>query len=241
MMKFFAAIAASLMLSGVAAAQGRISKIVLVGDSTTAVQGGWGPGFCADVAPTVACVDLALNGRSTKSYIDEGAWTKALAEHGSLYLIQFGHNDQKKKPELFTDPETTFAANLRRMIHDVKSQGGDVVLLSPLARRTFVNGKPSNADLRVYGDVAKRVAAEEHVTYLDLLTLSEERLAQGTQADADAFDAVGHADAKAENRDAAVPKDRTHLNDAGKKVFGDIVAHELVRLKPELADDFASR
>lgn len=214
----------------------RPRKIVLVGDSTTAVQGGWGPGFCADVAPRVRCVDTALNGRSTKSFIDEGAWAKALAERGTLYTIQFGHNDEKSDPARHTDPETTFAENLRRMVRDVKAQGGDVVLLSPLARRTFVDGKPSNADLRAYGDAAKRVASEEHVAYLDLLTLSEARLAQGTQADADAFDATAHADAKAENSDKAKPSlDRTHLNEAGKRVFGDIVAKELARLHPEFA------
>ena len=65
--------------------QGAPVKIVLVGDSTVATGGGWGPGFCATLTPNVTCVDLALNGRSTKSFIDEGAWTKALAEKGDYY------------------------------------------------------------------------------------------------------------------------------------------------------------
>src|SRR3978361_977284 len=55
------------------AAGGKAVKIVLVGDSTTAPQGGWGPGFCADMTKNVTCVDLALNGRSSKSFRDEGA------------------------------------------------------------------------------------------------------------------------------------------------------------------------
>ena len=54
--------------------QGGPVKIVLVGDSTTAPQGGWGPGFCAVMTKNVTCVDDALNGRSSKSFIDEGAW-----------------------------------------------------------------------------------------------------------------------------------------------------------------------
>jgi lysophospholipase L1-like esterase len=224
------------VMTGAAFAQAKPIKIVLVGDSTTAVQGGWGPSFCSAVAPSVKCVDLGRNGRSTKSYLDEGLWAKALEEHGSLYLIQFGHNDEKNDAIRHTDPETTFAENIRRMVRDVKAQGGEVVLLSPLARRTFVNGKPSNPDLRLFGNASQRVAREEHVEFLDLLTLSEARLAQGTQADADAFDMVGHDDAKAENSDKATPKlDRTHLNDAGKQVFGAIVAKDLVRLHPELS------
>lgn len=211
-------------------------RIVLVGDSTVAPQGGWGPGFCAAMRPGVECIDDALNGHSTKSFIDEGSWKKALAEHGNVYLIQFGHNDEKPAEKLHTDPETTFAANLRRMIADVKAEGGQVVLLSPLARRTFVDGKPSNPSLRVYGDAAKRVAEEEHVGYIDLLTLSEAKLAMGTQADADAFDATAHADAKAENADKAQPKlDRTHLNREGQKVFGAIVAEAFAKEVPAMA------
>src|SRR6187402_1654499 len=44
----------------------RASKIVLIGDSTTAVQGGWGGAFCADhVVSFAACVNLARGGRSS--------------------------------------------------------------------------------------------------------------------------------------------------------------------------------
>ena len=74
-------------------------KIVLVGDSTVNAEGGWGKGFCAIMTPNVTCVNEALNGRSSKSFIDEGAWAKALADKGDYYLIQFGHNDQKKDAE----------------------------------------------------------------------------------------------------------------------------------------------
>ena len=57
----------------------RASKIVLVGDSTTAVQGGWGPSFCANhVTSFVACVNLARGGRSSHSYRAEGSWDIAL-------------------------------------------------------------------------------------------------------------------------------------------------------------------
>ena len=93
---------------------GRV-KIVLVGDSTVNAEGGWGKGFCAIMTPNVTCINEALNGRSSKSFIDEGAWAKALADKGDYYLIQFGHNDMKGKgPERETDPETTYAANIRR-------------------------------------------------------------------------------------------------------------------------------
>jgi lysophospholipase L1-like esterase len=209
--------------------------IVLVGDSTTAPQGGWGPGFCADMTKNVTCIDEALNGRSSKSFIDEGAWKKSLADHGDYYLMQFGHNDQKDDPKRHTDPETTYADNLRKFIRESRAIGAVPVVLSPLARRTFKDGKPYNPDLKLYADAARRVAAEENVTFIDLLGLSTQVLSKLTQEQADGFDAVGHADAKAENASAAL--DRTHLNDKGKAVFGRIVADNLVRTQVELGPD----
>ena len=213
-------------------------KIVLVGDSTTAPQGGWGPGFCAVMTKNVTCVDDALNGRSSKSFIDEGAWKKALAEHGDYYLIQFGHNDEKTDAARHTDPETTFAENIRRYIREARAQDAVPVVLSPLARRGFKDGKPSNEGLKLYANAARRVAAEEDVTFIDLLSLSTSLLAKGTQQDADRFDAVGHADAKADGKTAGAPAlDRTHLNPVGQATFGRIVADNLVRTQVELGPD----
>jgi lysophospholipase L1-like esterase len=213
-------------------------KIVLVGDSTTAPQGGWGPGFCAVMTKNVTCIDDALNGRSTKSFIDEGAWKKALAEHGDYYTFQFGHNDQKDDAARHTDPETTFADNMRRFVRETRAIGAVPILISPLARRTFKDGKPANDDLRLYANAARRVAAEEDVTFIDLLSISTAVLSKMTQAQADEFDAVSHADAKAENAGKTAPSlDRTHLNPLGQKVFGRIVADNLIRTQVELGPD----
>ena len=214
--------------------------IVLVGDSTVAPQGGWGPGFCADLTANATCIDDALNGRSTKSFIDEGAWKKALDRHGDYYLIQFGHNDEKPDPARHTDPDTTYAANLERFISDVRAIGGVPVIISPLARRTFQDGKPSNADLKLYADAAEHVAEQEYVTYINLLGMSEALLSTMTQAEADGFDATGNADQKAENGVAPLDRpqlDRTHLDDEGKKVFGRMVADNMVRTLVELGPD----
>ena len=209
--------------------------IVLVGDSTVATEGGWGPGFCAVMTKNVTCLDDALNGRSTKSFRDEGAWKKALARKGDYYLIQFGHNDEKPDEARHTDPETTYAAQIRQYITEARAIGAVPVVISPLARRTFKDGKPSNDGLRFYANAARRVAAEEDVTFIDLLSLSTAVLSRMTQEQADEFDATGHADQHAENGKAAL--DRTHLDDKGKAVFGRIVADNLVRTQVELGPD----
>jgi len=212
-------------------------KIVLVGDSTVATGGGWGPGFCAAMTSNVNCIDDALNGRSSKSFIDEGAWKKALAEHGDYYLIQFGHNDQKPDEARHTDAEGSFKQYLQRYIDDVHAIGGVPVLVTSLSRRTMHDGKIVE-DLKEYAQATREVAAKNSIAVIDLNTLSTEILNAMTQEQADQFDAVLHPDASAENALKAQPKlDRTHLNPHGQQVFGGIVAEQLVKVRPELAAD----
>ena len=215
--------------------EGAPVKIVLVGDSTVNAEGGWGKGFCAVMTPNVTCVNEALNGRSSKSFIDEGAWKKALADQGDYYLIQFGHNDMKGKgPERETDPETTYAANIRRYIRDARAIGAVPVVVTSLSRRNYKNGVLVE-DLKDYSAAAKRVGMEEDVTVVDLNAMSSKLLEGMTQAQADEFDATGHADQRAENGKNVV--DRTHLNEKGQTLFGRMVADTLIRTQVELGPD----
>lgn len=208
-------------------------KIVLVGDSTVAEEGGWGPGFCSTLTPNVTCVDLARNGRSTKSYIDEGLWANALAEHGQYYFIQFGHNDQKPAASIHTDPESTFAANLHRFISDVRAIGGIPILVTPLSRRNYRDDALIQDDgLGDYAAAMHHVADEDDVTVVDLLSMSRRLLSGMDQQQADQFDAQAHPDANAEN--GAAKPDRTHLNEHGKQVFGRLVVDNVIRTQVEL-------
>lgn len=210
-------------------------KIVLVGDSTVAVEGGWGPGFCSSLVPDVACMDDALNGRSSKSFLAEGAWEKALAEKGNYYLIQFGHNDMKGKgPERETDPDSTFADNLRRYIRDVRAMGAVPVLVTSLSRRTFRNGTVIE-DLKDYAAATRKVGKEQHVSVIDLNAISTAVLNRMGQQEADTFNAVGQEKERLTVGKSAT--DRTHLNPKGQSFFGRTVAQELARLQPELQPD----
>ncbi|SEG65259.1 Lysophospholipase L1 [Bryocella elongata] len=212
-------------------------KIILIGDSTVASEGGWGPGFCAVMTPNVTCIDDGKNGRSTKSFFDEGLWTKAIAEHGDYYLIQFGHNDQKvNSPKVYASiPD--YIANLKRMVAEVRAIGGVPVIVTSLSRRTFVDGKVKE-DLTEYVAAARKVAAEEDLTCVDLNSMSTKLLNTMTQEQADGFDMQGHPDAKAENATKAQPAlDRTHLNPHGQQVFGRMVANDLIRTAVELGPD----
>src|SRR5450432_1227076 len=135
-------------------------KVVLVGDSTINRQGGWGPGFAASFGPDVEVIDLALNGRSSKSFRDEGAWAPALTAKPDYILIEFGHNDSPGKgPERETDPNTTYRANLIRYIDEARRAGARPVLVTSIVRRVFeADGKIKADSLVPYVEATRAVA-----------------------------------------------------------------------------------
>lgn len=159
-------------------------KIVLVGDSTTAVIGGWGPSFCAQhLTSFVACVNLARGGRSSYNYRAEGSWDIALAEMKSggfdktYVLIQFGHNDQPGKPGRSSDLVTEFPQNLKLYVEEVRAAGAIPVLVTPLTRRGFKNGVVEN-DLGPWAEATRKVAADMNVPLVDLYARSQEAVQQ---------------------------------------------------------------
>jgi lysophospholipase L1-like esterase len=252
-----------------AAAPIRADKIILVGDSTTAVQSGWGSSFCSHhVSSFIACVNLARGGRSTLSYRAEGSWDIALAEmkvgryDGVWVLVQLGHNDQPGKPGRSTDIATEFPANLRRYVEEIRAAGAHPVLLTPLTRRAFKDGRLLD-DLGPWADVIRGIAKDMQVPLVDLHARSiaavqalgpaqSMRFAQaparswiyaaaqtGTTVDHDA-PALPETSPDATGRPLlAQPKrqfDYTHLGPEGADFFAAIVADELSRAVPELRE-----
>jgi lysophospholipase L1-like esterase len=125
----------------------------------------------------VACVNLARGGRSSSSYIAEGSWQIALNElstpgfAAAYVLIQFGHNDQPGKPGRSTDLATEFPVNIARYVREAREKGATPILVTPLTRRQFRNGRLEN-DLAPWADAIKKVAAETTTPVLDLNTES---------------------------------------------------------------------
>lgn len=157
----------------------RAVKIVLVGDSTTAVLGGWGPSFCGwHVTSFAACINLARGGRSSGNYRAEGSWALAMDEIKSggftdtYVLIQFGHNDQPGKPGRSTDLATEFPANMKRYVEEVRAAGGKPILVTPLTRRQFKDGKLLD-DLGPWADAVRKVAVETQTPVVDLHARSQ--------------------------------------------------------------------
>jgi pectinesterase len=203
--------------------------VVLVGDSTVTDDSGWGAGLAHFAAPTVRVTNMSANGRSSKSFIDEGLWARALAKRGDYYLVQFGHNDEPGKgPERETDPGTTYRANMIRYIDESRAIGAKPILVTSLVRRLYNQDGTIRTTQTPYVDAVKALAVEKHVPMIDLYAIS---LADAEQAGDDVWADLSPRDDKGEI-------DRTHLNAKGGEVVGRMVAEALRKAVPELADAF---
>jgi lysophospholipase L1-like esterase len=197
-------------------------KIVLVGDSTVAEGGGWGPGFRAAFGPDVDVVNLALNGRSSKSFRDEGSWTPAMTAKANYILIQFGHNDGPGKgPDRETDPTSTYRENMTRYVDDARASGAVPILVTSIVRRNqTADGKVKTDSLLPYVEEVRRLAAAKHILLMDMYALT---LAQCERLGVDGCQAL---DAK--TADGA--PDTTHLGELGQREVGAIAAREFLRV-----------
>jgi pectinesterase len=201
-------------------------RIVLVGDSTVTEGSGWGLGFRQLVTTGAEVINVAANGRSSKSFIDEGRWAEALAKKGQFYLIQFGHNDEPGKgPERETDPKTTYRENMARYVDETQATGARAVLITSLVRRIYNEDGTIRTTQTPYVEAVRALAAEKRVPLIDLHAI--------TKADAEhAGDAVW---ADLSPRDDKDQVDRTHLNSKGSDVVARMIVAELRKVVPQIA------
>ena len=146
-----------LLLFCVSAADQKITTIFIIGDSTAANKGGiaqgkqergWGMALQCFFDDNICVDNHAVNGRSSKSFIDEGRWDKVLErmKPGDYVIIQFGHNDEKPKADRHTDPGSTFDYNLAKFVRETREHGGIPVLMNAVVRRNFFVAVPENDD-----------------------------------------------------------------------------------------------
>ncbi|MBP5171581.1 MAG: pectin esterase [Bacteroidales bacterium] len=224
--------------------QDRPVTIFTIGDSTMAdkpldlgnLERGWGQALRACWDSRYVVVDNhALNGRSSKSFRDEGHWQPVYEKirPGDYVLIQFGHNDQKPKEDRHTDPGTTYNEQLRQYIRETREKGGIPVLLTSMVRRKFGEDGKLTETHGDYLQAVRDVAAEMKVTLIDH-NLSSKRLVEQ----------MGPEDSKRlfmwveKNTCMACPdgrEDDTHLNGLGARRMAWLVLDELREKIPALA------
>ena len=244
----------------------RTVTIFMIGDSTMANKSlnggnrerGWGHVLGGFFSEEVHVDNHAVNGRSSKSFIDEGRWAVVLdkIKPGDYVFIQFGHNDEKADSARHTEPGTTFDDNLRRFVKETREKGGIPVLFNSIVRRSFGHNEHAVAEDDMRKDMSKDMMAEEgnvlvdtHGKYLDSpRRVAEELEVPFVDMNKITHDLVEGLGAEASKKlfmwipegvCAACPKgraDNTHLNVCGaRRIAGltvDVIAEKVPALAP---------
>ena len=212
------------------------TTIHLMGDSTMAEKDlsngnperGWGMQFPNFVDSTFRVVNYAQNGRSTKSFIDRGLWGQVYEaiQPGDYVFIQFGHNDAKADdPERYAPAFGAYQDNLRRFIRGARAKGATPVLLTPVARRWFKEGKLDRTCHKDYPAAMKQVAEEEGVVLLDMTTRS-----------LDWLESLGDEASKAYFMISTGKDDNTHTVACGARKVAEMVCEAIREQIPAIGD-----
>ncbi len=224
--------------------QGRV-RVFLIGDSTMAnkpladnPERGWGQMLPLYFNDNVQIKNYAVNGRSTKSFIDEGRWKKVYDQlkPGDYVFIQFGHNDEKiNDPKRYAAPHTAYKDNLMKFVSDAKEKGAIPVLITPVNRRKF---DKSGKLVDTHGDypaVVREVAENEHVGLIDLYDSSKKLFSElGPDGTKKIFLWVPAGEY------ASLPdgkKDNTHFCMYGAETVAGLVAGGIKKLDLPLSSD----
>ncbi|MFI0168698.1 rhamnogalacturonan acetylesterase [Streptomyces sp. NPDC017095] len=202
----------------------------LAGDSTAAQkyadaapETGWGMALPFFLREELKVANHAVNGRSAKSFVDEGRLDALLAgvRRGDVLLVQFAHNDEKATdPARYTEPWTTYQRYLRLYLAGARERGARPVLATPVERRRFAADGTALPTHGEYPAAMRALAEEEGVALLDIEALS---LAL--------WQRLGAEETKTYFNWTATEQDNTHFNPPGAVAVARLVARELLRTR----------
>lgn len=206
------------------------------GDSTVAYNGGstypqWGlgQGIRPFLRREVRLENRAVNGRSTKSFLDEGRLAPIYDRitAGDFLFIQFGHNDEKETdPARYTEPFGEYRENLCKFIAASRNKKAHPLLVTPLCRRWLrQDGSPDAGAHREYRLAVLQTAREQHAPCLDLCEASRKLLAR-TPPEVSARWFMNLPKGEFSNYPDGLT-DNTHLRRTGALVFGELFARGL--------------
>ena len=228
-----------LLFAGIAC--GRNLHVHLIGDSTCATkelakqnpERGWGQLFRPLFDGSVTVCNHAANGRSTKSFRDEGRWKTVCdgLRPGDYVFIQFGHNDQKQSDSTRYASPVQYAANLRRYVAETRERGAVPVLLTPIVRRRFTDGILDDTH-GPYAAAVRRVAAETGTVLIDAERLTREWVSRLGDEVSTAYYMWVEPGTNPRWPDGR--QDNTHLNVRGARTVARMIAARLPELIPEL-------
>ncbi|MFC9731793.1 rhamnogalacturonan acetylesterase [Streptomyces roseolus] len=208
----------------------RPRTLFIAGDSTAAQkyadaapETGWGMALPVFLHRETTVSNHAVNGRSTKSFLDEGRLEPITAalRPGDVLLVQFGHNDAKSAdPARYAAPWGAYQDNLRVFVEAARSRGAHPVIATSVERRRFDAAGTAQRSLGDYPAAARAVAAACGVPLLDVEALSLEL-----------WQRLGPEATKTYFNWTATEQDNTHFNPPGAIEVARLVARELLRTR----------
>ncbi|MGW0821198.1 rhamnogalacturonan acetylesterase [Streptomyces sp. NPDC002845] len=214
----------------------RARTLFIAGDSTAAQkyadaapETGWGMALPFFLHRDLKVSNHAVNGRSSKSFIDEGRLDAILEaiRPGDFLVIQFGHNDSKSAdPTRYTEPWTTYQDHLRQYIDGARARGARPVLATPVERRRFDANGNARSSHGEYPAAMRALAADEGVALLDIHALSMAL-----------WQELGVEETKKYFNWTETEQDNTHFNPPGAIAVARLVVSELLRRRVLLPRD----
>lgn len=218
--------------------------IYLAGDSTMAEkkpekypETGWGMEFPTFFKENVTIANHAKNGRSTRSFIQEGRWDSILQllRPDDYVFIQFGHNDQsKQKVERYTSPDDYYK-NLCRFVDDVRAKNANPVLLTPVMRRRFNEAGEFYDVHGEYPGLVRKAALDKKVPLLDMHKASEELIVGLGQEASKSLFLIADSGVWENYPDGI--DDNTHFNQKGAKEMAALAVEEIKKARLEINRD----
>jgi len=226
--------------------QPKKKNIWMIGDSTMAIKApnkfpetGWGVAFATKFKGHAEVQNKAKNGRSTKSCINEGIWKEVYEgmQPGDYVFIQFGHNDEKvQKPNTGTTIDE-YKANLSMFVTEARSKKAEPILLTPIVRRAFEEGKLVDTH-GAYPDAVRQVADSLQVPLIDLTIQTAELLTKlGEEGSISLF--LHLPEGYPNYPKGAV--DNTHLNEDGAEAIANLVVRDIKKQRIPLMNDLKKK
>ncbi|MGD1031124.1 MAG: rhamnogalacturonan acetylesterase [Opitutaceae bacterium] len=157
-----------------------VPTIYLIGDSTMTDQPGmpttsWGQFLPIFFKNTVAIANHGESGESYHDFRAERRLAKLLSviKPGDWVISQMGHNDEKERAR---GPAfgafKNYADEMRAYTREIRAKGAHIILVTPMQRHSFVNGRVANTH-DDYPDAVRAVARELDVPLIDLTAMSD--------------------------------------------------------------------
>lgn len=209
--------------------------IFLAGNSTVVDQArepwsSWGQILPAFIdGGKIAIANYAESGEALHTFRAAGRLDKIFSQMhpGDFLLIEFGHNDQKRKGNN-VGPFTSFKKELEYYVTETRKREATPILVTPVNRRTFdEQGKITNS-LGDYPAAVRQVAAQLHVGLIDLNAMTKTLYESwGPEKSLRAF---VHYPAGTFPGQTEALKDNTHFSPLGAWEIARCVVRELKRV-----------